>query len=39
MCPQLPMGCAMEWHYWGTSHGKGPHDGVGAYLKQAIKKE
>jgi len=23
----------------GTSHGKGPHDGVGACLKQAIKKE
>jgi hypothetical protein len=39
MCPQLPMGCAMERHYWGASHGKGPHDGAGAYLKQAIQKE
>lgn len=26
----LTMVCAMEWNYWGTCHGKGPHDG--AYL-------
>jgi hypothetical protein len=29
----------MEWHYWGTGQGKGPHDGVGAFLKQFIQKE
>jgi len=29
----------MEWHYWGTRHGKGLHDGVGTYLKEVIQKE
>jgi hypothetical protein len=29
----------MEWHFWGMGHGKGPHDGAGACLKQAIQKE
>jgi len=29
----------MEWHHWGTGHGKGLHDGVGACLKQVIQKE
>ncbi len=28
-----------DWHYWGTGHGKGPHDGVGACLKQCIRTE
>jgi hypothetical protein len=29
----------MLWSFWGTGHGKGPHDGVGACLKQCIRKE
>lgn len=29
----------MEWHYWGSGHGKGPHDGAGACVKQSIRKE
>jgi len=29
----------MQWNYWGTGHGKGPHDGARACFKQAIKKE
>jgi hypothetical protein len=37
--PELPEGCTMEWNYWGTGHGKGPHDGAGACLKQLLRKE
>jgi hypothetical protein len=37
--PKLLFGCMMQWNYWGTRLGKGPYDGVGACLKQAIKKE
>lgn len=29
----------MDWHFWGTGHGKGPHDGAGACLKQTLRKE
>jgi hypothetical protein len=29
----------MQWNYWGFGHGKGPHDGAGACLKQALRKE
>jgi hypothetical protein len=36
---KLPEGCKLEWHYWDTGHGKGPHDGVGACLKQMLRKE
>lgn len=39
VCEDLPSGCAMDWHFWGTGHGKGPHDGAGACLKQSIRKE
>ena len=38
-CDQLPLGCAMQWNYWGSGHGKGPHDGAGACLKRALRKE
>ncbi len=38
-CNELASRCAMEWHYWGTGHGKGLHDGARACLKQAIWKE
>jgi hypothetical protein len=39
VCAGLPSGCQLEWHFWGTGHGKGPHDGAGACLKQTIRKE
>ena len=29
----------MDWNYWGTGHGKGPHDGAGACVKQALRRE
>jgi hypothetical protein len=29
----------MVWSYFGSDHGKGVHDGVGAALKQEIWKE
>jgi hypothetical protein len=29
----------MQWNFWGTGHGKGPHDGAGACLKQCLRKE
>ena len=34
-----PAGCQMDWHYWGSGHGKGPHDGAGACLKSGLRKE
>lgn len=36
---ELPSGCEMDWNYWGTGHGKGPHDGAGACVKRALRKE
>jgi hypothetical protein len=32
------FGCTAEQHYFATSHGKGPCDGVGALVKRAIRK-
>ena len=29
----------MEWNFWGSGHGKGPHDGASACLKQGLRKE
>jgi hypothetical protein len=29
----------MEWNYWVSNHGKGPHNGARACLKQALQKE
>lgn len=29
----------MDWHYFGTIHGKGPHDRASACLKQTLRKE
>ena len=37
--PDWLKGCQMDWHFWGIGHGKGPHDGAGACLKQSIWKE
>ena len=39
ICDELPVGCTMEWNFWSSSHGKGPHDGAGAYLKRSLRKE
>ena len=36
---QLPFGCAVQQNYWGSGHGKGPHDGTSTCLKQALRKE
>ena len=36
---ELPSGCKIDWNYWGTGHGKGPHDGAGACVKQALRRE
>lgn len=35
--PYLIGGCNCMWSFFGLSHGKGPHDGVGAILKRFIK--
>jgi len=39
MRDQLPHGCVMEWNFWGSSHGKWPHDGVETCLKHVLQKE
>jgi len=33
------VGCKMVWSYFGSRHGKGVHDGVGAIFDQKIRKE
>lgn len=33
----MPMGCDLEWHYTGSGHGKGPHDGVGEVINKQLK--
>ena len=37
--PGLPNGCRMVLSYFGSGHGKGLHDGLGAMLKCAIHSE
>ena len=39
MYPALTSGCKMLWNYYGTGHGKGEWDGVGAVVKRALKSE
>lgn len=34
----LPDDCEMHWHFNGTGHGKGPHDGAGAVVKQVLRR-
>jgi hypothetical protein len=34
--PYMMGGCTMRWSFFGISHGKGPHDGIGAILKRFI---
>lgn len=33
-CHQKDFGIKAEWHFWPTSHGKGPCDGVGGTVKR-----
>jgi hypothetical protein len=35
--PEVTGGCNCTWSFFGSGHGKGPHDGVGAVLKQYIR--
>ena len=37
--PALPNGYQMVWSYFGSGHGKGVHDGAGAMLKCALRRE
>ncbi|CAM6089455.1 unnamed protein product [Calypogeia fissa] len=36
---ELPRGCVMGWHFFGTGHGKGTWDGAGAHLKNFLRSE
>ena len=35
----LPLGCTMQWNWFGSEHGKGRWDGGGAHVKQALRAE
>ena len=35
----MPVGCQMKWNHSGIGHGKGCWDGVGATVKQALRRE
>ena len=35
--PQLTGGCMCMWSFFGTGHGKGPHDGAGAVIKRYMR--
>lgn len=35
--PEITNGCACMWSFFGSGHGKGPHDGAGALLKCFIR--
>ena len=35
----LDLGCTMQWNWFGSGHGKGRWDGVGAHVKQALRAE
>lgn len=37
--PAMTNGCEMMWSFFGSAHGKGPHDGAGAVVKRFIRKE
>lgn len=32
------FGCDAEWHFFATSHGKGPSDGLGGTVKREVRK-
>jgi hypothetical protein len=35
--PEITSGCNCMWSFFGSGHGKGPHDGAGAVLKRYIR--
>jgi hypothetical protein len=35
--PDITGGCACLWSFFGSGHGKGPHDGAGAVVKRFIR--
>ena len=35
----LPLGCTMQWNWFGSGHGKGRWDGAGVHVKQALRAE
>ena len=35
--PEITNGCNCMWSFFGSGHGKGPHDGAGAVLKRYIR--
>ncbi len=37
--PNMTGGCSMLWSFFGSGHGKGPHDGAGAVVKSFIRRE
>jgi len=37
--PNLIGGCKMLWSFFGSSHGKGPHDGAKDVLKRFLRSE
>jgi hypothetical protein len=37
--PNMTGGCKMLWNFFGSGHGKGPHDGAGAVVKSFIRRE
>ena len=37
--PNMTNGCGMLWSFFGSGHGKGPHDGAGAVVKCFIRRE
>lgn len=37
--PHTPKGCMMLWNFFGSSHGKGKHDGAGVVVKRELQKE
>jgi hypothetical protein len=39
ICRKLTSGCQMTWNYFATGHDKGEVDGVGALLKQELRKK
>jgi hypothetical protein len=32
-------GCKTTWNFFGSGHGKGPHDGASVVIKRLIRKE
>lgn len=37
--PNMTGGCSMLWSFFGSGHGKGPHDGAGAVVKSFVRRE